>query len=71
MPTNRIGPGTVNVGLNLLAEERAIIGRLAMKLDLSAGAIIRRLMVEGMKQTHPSEAMEMIHIRISHKGGAR
>lgn len=74
MPTNRLGRGTVNVAVNLPAEERAILGRLSMKRDVSIGAIMRDLMLEGLKQHHPTEAMQVWHIRISRRaevvGGA-
>ena len=53
MPTNRLGRGTVNAGVNLLTEERAILGKIAMQKDMSTGAIIRHLLLEGLKQHHP------------------
>lgn len=63
MPTNQPGKGTVNVPVNWLAEERATLGRIAVKNDLSLGALIRRLTIEGLAQSEPGLASSMIEAR--------
>jgi len=49
MPIHRLGPGTVNVPLNLLIEERQMFGELAISEDRSLGDIIRRLAIDGLR----------------------
>lgn len=58
MPQHRSG-GTVNVGINMLCEERTVLGRIAMEDDVSVGALIRRLVVERLQQLRPEAASQM------------
>jgi hypothetical protein len=63
MATNRLGLGTTNVPINLITDERRILGRLAASSDLSFGAFIRKLAVERLQQTHPEDAKAIIDAR--------
>ena len=61
--TNSIGTGTCNVPVNMLEDERAILGRLAFKRDCSTGEFIRRLIRRGLALSHPDEAKQLAEIR--------
>lgn len=63
MPTNRIGKGTVNVPINLLTEERAMLGQLAITEDISLGGFIRRLTVQGLRNAFPQHAARIEALR--------
>lgn len=60
--THQIGAGTCNVPINMPIEERAIIGRLACRLDLSAGALLRKLIGDAMAREFPDEAARLARI---------
>jgi hypothetical protein len=66
MATNPIGKGTVNVPVNMLEQERRILGQLAMADDRSLGEFIRRLVVTGLRTTNPGAAVEMELARKRH-----
>lgn len=67
--TNPQGPGTVNIGVNVPAEERAILGRLALETDRSIGAVIRDLLITGLRQTRPDVADQVQQVRHSRRAG--
>jgi len=67
MATNHLGPGTVNVPLNLLAEERHVFGHLACTEDRSLGDMIRRLAVDGLRQRSQEQAERMEALRRAHR----
>ena len=46
---NPLGKGTVNVSVNLLKQERLILGRLALADDRSLGEYVRRLILTGLR----------------------
>jgi hypothetical protein len=69
--TNAIGKGTCNVPINLLVEERAIIGRLAFEKDLSAGEFLRRVIRRGIAMSDPEEAKAMAEVRRTWKRATR
>jgi len=63
MATNRLGKGTANVAVNLLDEEKMILGRLAVADDRSLGEFIRRMVIVGLRTSNPSAATELETIR--------
>jgi hypothetical protein len=65
--SNHLGPGTVNVPLNLLAEERAVFGQLACTEDRSLGETIRRLAVDGLRLRFAPEAERLEALRRAHR----
>lgn len=56
---NPLGPDTVNLSLNLTLAERAHLARLAVEADRSIGAVVRDLIVEGLRHTKPEIAVEI------------
>ena len=66
MASHPLGKGTVNVGINLLDQERKILGRLALADDRSLGDFMRRLLVTGLRSTNPNAAREMEEARQRH-----
>jgi hypothetical protein len=67
MATNHLGPGTVNVPLNLLVEERSLFGHIAVSEDRSLGDTIRRLAVDGLRQRNHLEAERVEALRRAHR----
>ena len=67
MPTNPQGKGTVNVAINLLTEEKAVLARLACADERSLGDYIRRLCVIGLRISAPDQAVIMESIRREHQ----
>jgi len=65
--TNKPGKGTANVAVNLLAEERDILCRLAVADDRSLGDEIRRLAVAGLRVSNPHAAQAMEDARRNHR----
>ncbi|MGA2751624.1 MAG: hypothetical protein ABSG59_22895 [Verrucomicrobiota bacterium] len=63
---NPLGKGTVNVSVNLLKQERLILGRLALADDRSLGEYVRRLILTGLRFSNPSAAAEMERARAVH-----
>ncbi len=66
MAANPVGKGTVNVTVNLLAQERLILGRLALSDDRSLGEFIRRMVVTGLRTVNPQSASDMEEARRKH-----
>ena len=67
MATHRIGRGTVNVPINLLTEERAMLGKLAIFKDSSLGGFIRHLTIEGLRREFPEHAARIAALRREHR----
>jgi hypothetical protein len=67
MATNHLGPGTVNVPINLLAEERHMFGHLAVNEDRSLSDMIRRLAVDGLRQRSAEQAERIEALRRGHR----
>jgi hypothetical protein len=44
--THPIGPGTVNLSVNMLREIRLWLGRLAFRFDVSTGAVVRAMIAK-------------------------
>jgi hypothetical protein len=44
--THPIGPGTVNLSVNMLREIRLWLGRLAFRFDVSVGAVVRAMIAK-------------------------
>ena len=61
--THAIGPGTVNVTLNLLQAERMLLGKLAAAEDRSLGRYIRDLAHEGLRHRNPELADQLTEVR--------
>jgi hypothetical protein len=61
--THAIPLGTSNLSLNLLSEERAILGRLAFQSDESIGGFIRRRLIAALELDHPAEATALREAR--------
>lgn len=61
--THALGPGTVNINVNLLAEERRALGRLAVNSDQSLGSLIRSLIYRGLETHAPQTASELAELR--------
>jgi hypothetical protein len=66
MKANPIGDGTVNVSVNMLLEERSVLGRLALAEDRSLGDHIRRMVTIGLRVTNPAAAIEFEAARSRH-----
>lgn len=59
--TNAIGTGTVNLSINVPADERLHLGRLSVKMGFkSVGDLLRRLALKGL-QAELSEIERQIH----------
>jgi hypothetical protein len=67
MATHLKGPGTQNLQVNLLDEERLVFARIAVAEDRSLGDILRRLAVEGLRTMHPAECEQLLTARRSHR----
>lgn len=65
--THPQGRGTQNVAVNLLDEEKLVLGRLAAADDRSLGDYIRRMTVIGLKMTNPAVAVELEQARKAHR----
>jgi hypothetical protein len=61
--TNAIGSGTCNLPINMLTEERAIIGRLATRHNLATGEYLRRIIRRGVALSDPEEAKKLAKLR--------
>ncbi len=61
--THRIGIGTLNVTVNLLAVERRVLGELSVVEDVSMGNMLRRLAMDGLRTRRPDLAAEMENAR--------
>jgi hypothetical protein len=68
--TNAIGSGTCNLPINLLTEERAIIGRLAGRSNLATGEYLRRIIRRGVALSDPEEAKKLAKLRRQRIGSA-
>lgn len=65
--THSQGKGTINVAVNLLAEERSVLGKLACADERSLSDFIRRLCVTGLRVSNPEAAVKMETIRREHQ----
>lgn len=61
--THPLGQGTVNFPVNLLKEERDVLGRLAVTAGCSMATLIRSFMYEGLAHVAPDEAARLVEIR--------
>jgi hypothetical protein len=61
--TNPIGSGTCNVPVNMLTDERSIIGRLAFERGISQGEYLRRVIRRGIALSDPISAKRMAQLR--------
>lgn len=61
--SNPIGAGTVNLSINVWADERAILGRLAFERGLSFGEMLRRLIYKAVESEDPVVARELAEVR--------
>jgi hypothetical protein len=66
MATHPQGKGTTNVAVNLLTEEKSVLGKLAAADDRSLGDYMRRLTMAGLRQANPAAAVELENIRRAH-----
>ena len=74
MPTNPIGSGTVNLSINVPADERALWGRLGfMAVERgearSVGDFERRVLLKGLEALDPDAAAKLKEIRIRYYAG--
>ena len=67
MASHPQGKGTVNVAINLLTEEKNVLGRLACADERSLGDFIRRLCITGLRVSHPEAAARLVHVRREHQ----
>lgn len=67
MATHPQGRGTQNVAVNLLDQEKQVLGRLAALDDRSLGDYIRRLTITGLKVLNPGAALELEQARKLHR----
>lgn len=58
-----IGNGTVNLTINLPAEERAELASIAVETDRSLGAVVREMVLAGIKGVRPDAADRIERIR--------
>lgn len=63
MATHPIPVGTVNLPVNIRAEERAILGRLAFAQDVSLGEFVRRCILRQVSAQDPHTAAQISEIR--------
>lgn len=63
MSTHALGKGTVNLNVNILSEERSILGKLAFIEDMSTGAFVRRLLKKALAAEHPKALEEIEEAR--------
>ena len=63
MPTNPLGKGTCNIGVNMPIRERKLIGRIAASRRKSTSALIRLLIMRGLLEESPTDAAILIRIR--------
>lgn len=66
MSKNGQGPGTENFTVNLLKEEKQILGRLAVADGRSLGDFLRRLAVTALRITNPDAAQAIDEARRKH-----
>lgn len=67
MATNKLGKGTVNVTVNLLEEEHAVLTKIAVADERSLGDVVRRLAMAGLRVTNPDAAYQMERARRAHR----
>lgn len=63
MSTHAIGTGTCNVPVNMLREERDILGRLALHANATTGDFVRQLLRRALARTHREASEAMIAAR--------
>jgi hypothetical protein len=63
MSTHPIGSGTCNVAVNMLAEERLVLGRLAFRRGISTGELIRRLIDHAIQAEDLASARALQRVR--------
>lgn len=69
--TNAIGTGTVNLVINVPADERSALGRAAFKRRAkSVGAFVRKLLLAGAELECPELAAQLKKIRFQYYGSA-
>jgi hypothetical protein len=69
--TNAIGTGTVNLSLNLPIDERAELGRAAMRAGFaSVGAFVRSLYLKGAEAHDKELASQIKEVRRKYYGAA-
>jgi hypothetical protein len=65
-----MGAGTINLSLNLLNAERAIIGQLATENDESIGHFLRRHLIRSLEKENPAAARRLIEVRRQRRAAA-
>lgn len=60
-----IARDTRNITVNLTAEEKAAIGKIAYAEGVALGAWIRNAILDKMERHHPETAAELTRIRIA------
>jgi hypothetical protein len=69
--TNAIGTGTVNLSLNLPVDERAELGRAAVRAGFaSVGAFVRSLLLKGAETQDAELATQIKEVRRRYYGAA-
>jgi hypothetical protein len=68
MPTHALGPGTVNLTLNIPRGSRVVLGRLAFARGLSTGALVRRLIARGLDAEDRTAAEQWREIHRAARG---
>ena len=68
--TNKLGPGTKTMPVNMPAAWAVVIGQMAFKDDLSAGAWIRRAIFNEVERLDPAKALEFTEARRRRKSAA-
>lgn len=60
MPSNPLGPGTVNVSVNMRKPMQHAIGRRAFLLGLSTGAFVRMILTQAGATEQPPQPKQKI-----------
>lgn len=71
MPTHAIGPNTRNMVTNVPDAWGVIIGREAMRRNVSAGEFVRRYLIKGIQEDYPEMAAELLAEINRHKAMVR
>jgi len=67
MATHPLGKGTSNLQVNMPAEAKRTLGRLAFESGLPTGEFIRRLIERGLASQDPEASLRLQRIRERHR----
>lgn len=67
MSGHKLGNGTQNLPVNMSTQERSILSSLAASRDISAGALVRELIVVGLHLTHPDLSERIRQLRVARR----